>query len=231
MTFSHDQPLIEGDQVQDHGVFAVPNHHSPGAHVPGMGSIRGHNPEIWSLPVAADKEAAGSVVDVVFMAADAGQKWLEIAQGLIGAQQLDLGRVRAVMSQHDVLTGTAAPQGVVKGIVLLLVDQHVFGRVCAEPVPHHAVGEQGVGVLQQVEQVFAAFRPGQGWGGVLNYLRQKRTGPGIQDTDLMPPAADRILGDGHEEVVVADLQVAQPIKCATLGALIAVQQYFLGCVQ
>ena len=225
-TLGHGQEAVEQFHVLDEHVFVVRHQVLP---LRARGGVAGrlHQLEVGgAIGIGADHPAPAQVVGVVLDIALARRQHGERGR-VAGRGVAVLVRYGAVQADHDVPVVTAAADAHVEAVVLLLVDQRVAGRRRAQHVGLHVPGEQGVGVVFDVQQGPVVVGPDQVAGSPADRVGQGFAAVQVDEADRVLAPAIEILGPGQQPVVLADRKAADLVEVLALGQRVDVQQHLL----
>ena len=226
-------PLVDGQVVFenlhrfDEHIITGGDQRLPGGLVCTGRHGRGHDPEVSGLPVGENDKATVVVGDLILVLLLAGQHRLKVQACIIGAGKAVLGLFRAVETDVEKLPGFAAPDAHVEGVVRLLVDQPVFAGL-TQAVLAHALAEQCRRVFLDIKHRGIVGRPDQVGIEILDRIVQPLARLKILDAQAVLTPTDGVFGHGHEAIVGADLVITQPVEIVSLGAVVLIEQDFLG---
>ncbi len=225
--FLDHEELVEHVEAGEQRIFAVRHDLGPARCVARLVQRSLHQPEVERLPVAADDPLALAVFSRIFVPAAARQQHLEFERGVVGARVARLGGHRAARLDQKVLPVLGGRDGGIKGVVLLLVHQHVLRRVRAEPMLAYPQSKQRLRVLFDVQHRAAVVRPRNPVLDVLDRVGQRQARCDVLDPQRVLAAAHRILGVGQQPVVRAHLVIAEFVEVVAERELAHVEQHLL----
>jgi len=229
--------LLDREEAPEHveamyeGVVPVRQDLAPLRPVALLADGRLHQPEVRRVPVGADEPAPVEVLDVVLVVALARQEHAERERRVVGARVAVLGRDRALRDDEDVALVLGGRDGRVETFVLLLVDQRVGGRIGAEHVAAHAIAEQRLRVLLEVQDAAAVRGPGKVRLHVRDRAGQYLAGLEVLEAQRVLPAPDRVLGKGQQPVVGRHRRPADLEEAVALGHRVDVEHDLLRRVE
>ncbi len=112
----------------------------------------------------------------------------------------------------------------VEGVILLLVDQLVRGRIRPERMAIDLIGQQGLRVLAHIEDGLVVVGPHQIAGGIFQFVGGPLTALQIEELDLVLTAGEEIFRHRQPAVVAAHLKGAEGIELVPFRPQVAVEQ-------
>ena len=181
---------------------------------------------VGGVGVVHDEEPVGGGLDVVLDALAAGRHDAPLPLGVVAVEQVHLGRGLRAEAEHDPALVAAARDPHPEALVVLLVDEHVVGRVAADAVPPQLVRPPRVVEARVEEEPAVAAEldavPDVGDGGV-----EDRAGRDLADREVEALVARGVDRERDEPVVGAHGQRAHREELVVPGLDVAVDDDLL----
>ena len=219
--FGEDEEFFEEFDIFEEGVRAVGDDGLPVV-LAGLVFVGDHELEVLRVLIGEDVEAVLDVGDAVLQVAFAGLEAAQLAEGIVGTEEVVLGADGLGGADDDPLFGFGPANEGAEGLVGFFVDHGVVLRGGADAVAHDFVGAQGF-VFDRVEEVLPAGTPDGATGGVGDLIGQVLAREEVFDVDGVDAAADGVFAVGEVAVVVGDVEATDVVEVVGLGHFVDVE--------